>query len=264
MPPILTFARFACGCIYRTISDQAVFCPQHRREPHRAYVTGNEMVIIPAQNIFPIQRLAANPYVSSQPAVLHNTERNSIHTVTSTLDGRSQEWDMPQTETVGICPACFIDMEDHNETRVAMCECGNEDCSYRWCGSIQGLHAYWRIHAQGRSRELTGIPEEDIFGYGPHSELPQKVQEVLDQQREDLTTQVNNLVQKVINARKEITTAKGRVRHHPAYLNPWFDNEYRAITGESKDGNTGKDIKWARQSLFEKVARLHIIGAMPI
>ena len=155
MTALLTFTRFFCGCIYRTLDDQAVFCPQHRQEPHRAYATGTERVPIPSQDNFPIRGLVMSRYFKSHPAVLQNSSSNSLHTIVSTKDGRNEEWDTPEPELLGLCTACFIDHEQRDETRIAMCECGDEDCSYRWC--CQGRRQNMPV---GRSKSVP--PERSL------------------------------------------------------------------------------------------------------
>ena len=158
---VFTVTRFRCLCVYRTIGDTAVFCPQHR-----APIMENETFHTSTPETPDIPGLVMYPPANNTPVTLRNHTRNSIHTMVSILDGEGNEWEAPQEEYVGICAACLIEDEENHETRIAMCECGDEKCSYRWCGDTTGLHAYWRIHALKQSEETTGIPEGDIFSYG--------------------------------------------------------------------------------------------------
>ena len=259
---LLTFTRFFCGCIYRTLDDQAVFYPQHRQEPHRAYATGTERVPIPSQDNFPIRGLVMSRYFKSHPAVLQNSSSNSLHTIVSTKDGRNEEWDTPEPELLGLCTACFIDHEQRDETRIAMCECGDEDCSYRWCGSLDGLHAFWRLHTQAASEQATGLAELDIFSYGPFQDQQPHIQETLNQQRKDLVMETEQLCQDVMEARR-LHSPSGRSAPPTgpaAYLNPWLDPECRRLA-ENPDR---RDARIYKRSLLQKVRRLHIIGAMPL
>ena len=263
---VFTFTHFACGCAYRTTGDTAVFCPQHRE-----IITGTERIETQEPEIPEVPGMVMNKYVNGMPQILSNSRNNTLHTMTSVLDGRSNEWAEPTEDIVGICPACFIDQETCLETGVAMCECGNEDCSYRWCGSTEGLHAFWRLHALSKSEEETGIPERDIFSHGPYSDLNSKAAAALDREREDLRGRAEELMKEIENAREQAeaqaqapgetpdpeTAGQQANNHQSVYLTPWLDQDYQSMTSDDT-----RERDWARRTLTGKVTRLHIIMAL--
>ena len=152
--------------------------------------------------------------------VFRNSEHNSLHTRTQTLDGNSAEWDDAETELAGLCAGCFIENGEHRETGIAMCECGDERCSYRWCGDTSGLHAYWRLHANGESQGATGIAEEDIFSYGPCEGHSEAVKDILNLEREKIREATRSLTAISLTARRAGNPANPRRTFHPVYLNP--------------------------------------------
>ena len=259
---VFTFTKFQCGCAYRTIGDTAVFCPQHRE-----IITGIERIETPRPETPGVPGLVMDPYLKGAAHTLGNTRHNSLHTMTSVLDGQGNEWAGPSEETVGICAACFIDQEECLETRIAMCECGKAECSYRWCGSTEGLHAFWRLHVQGRSEEITGIPEQDIFSYGQHNEQSSEVTAALDQEREDLRSRAGELMKDLESARERAKTP-GQAEDQQAenqqavHLIPWLDQDYQAMTGH--DGpQRPQGREQARRTLTRKITRIHVIGMLP-
>ena len=164
---IFTATRFYCGCSYRTIGDTAVFCPEHRAEPHRGFITGEETIRIPSPQPPDILRLGMNKHLTNQPRTLRNTEYNSIYTKVQVMGPGQEEWESDRAEEVGLCAACFIESQETWETGIAMCECGNEDCPYRWCGGTAGLHASggctprgsaWRPSRRTRRTYSPGAP----------------------------------------------------------------------------------------------------------
>ena len=251
--------RFQCGCIYQTSVDTLVFCPEHHSEWHRGVITDSSEIQLPGPDVLPeMEGLVMNPYMRNLPMVFMNSERNSIHTRTQTMDGRMNEWDDADTELAGLCAACFIEHNDHRETRIARCECGRSECSYRWCGETRGLHALWRIHANGNSEETMGIPEEDIFSHGPCGKFDQGLQEILERERNEIRGIVARMTRAALDARSGRTSNPHRT-YHPAYLNPWLDRDCRII---AKTANPGERERGLR-ALTEKLTRLHVIGAMP-
>ena len=251
---IFTTTRFRCGCAYRIIGDTAVFCPQHRE-----IITGTERIETPEPTTPDVPGLVMEQYLKGVAHTLMNTRRNSLHTLTSVLDGRGNEWAEPSEELVGMCAACFIDQEEHYETGMAMCECGDKDCSYRWCGSAEGLHAFWKLHVQGKSEEAAGIPETDIFSYGQYSTQNSRVTAVLDRERKELEDRVQELMEEMKNAREEAGASEQAGGQPSPYLIPWLDREYAAMTG----GGAAMEREMARRQLAGKITRLHIIGSMP-
>ena len=232
MPYIFKNTRFYCGCAYKTMSDDLVFCPEHRHSSTVGFIVGQETTLSPGPEVPQIPGLVMNPYVEGLPKTMMNTSGNSLHTRTSVLDGNGEEWSDSEEE-VGICNACFIDSGKLNPTKIAMCECGEEKCSYRWCGIIHGLHALWRIHAQGLSQQTTGIQESDIFSYGRYDEQNKDLKEILNAEKQELERNTDRLVLATLDARQEAGTWKKR-RSYPqqVYLSRWFDSEYAAITKE--------------------------------
>ena len=253
-------ARFHCGCVYRTMSDNLVFCPEHRHSSPVGFITGQETLRGPGPEVPQITGLVMNPHVQGTPKTMMNTSGNSLHTRTTVVDGTGEEWSDSEGE-VGICNACFIDSGELNPTKIAMCECGEEECSYRWCGIIFGLHALWRIHAQGLSQQTTGIPEDDIFSYGKYDELTNDLKKIINAEEHELERNANRLVPATLAARQEAGTGKQRRSYqHQVYLSRWLDSEYAAIT---KEQNSTEAVRYARSVLAVKLLRLHIIGATP-
>ena len=232
MPYIFKNTRFYCGCAYKTMSDNLVFCPEHRHSSTVGFIVGQETTRSPGPEVPQIPGLVMNPYVEGLPKTMMNTSDNSLHTRTYVLDGKGEEWGDSEDE-IGICNACFIDSGKLNPTQTAMCECGEEECSYRWCGIIHGLHALWRIHAQGLSQQTTGIQESDIFSYGRYDEQNKDLKEILNAEKQELERNTDRLVLATLDARQEAGTWKKR-RSYPqqVYLSRWFDSEYAAITKE--------------------------------
>ena len=266
---LFTFTRFACGCAYRTVGDTAVFCPQHR-----AISTGTERTLTPGRETPDVPGLVMSPYMKGVAHTLRNTPHNSLHTMTSVLDAQDNEWAEPSEDLAGMCAACFIDQEERSETGVAMCECGNENCSYRWCGSPEGLHAFWRLHVLGKSEETTGIPDRDIFSHGPYAEQRDEVTAVLDREREDLQGRAVEMMKEMETARERAETpgqdqnpqAQNPQDQDPqaqnqqsVYLTPWLDRDYR----EMKEEGDPRAQARARRALTQKLTRLQVIGALP-
>ena len=257
---IFNITRFICGCVYRTAGDTAVFCPTHRTEPHQGVIQEQETVHTPTADPPDIPGLVMNSHYKTTPHVLRNDSRNSIHTTTSVQDGDGHEWSEPQEDEVGICAACYIDREDCYETRIAMCECGDERCSYRWCGALTGLHAYWRLHTQGKSEETTGIPEVDIFSYGKFQEQTEAITETLNEERISLEQEIEKQMQDMETVREQKDNNQPDDTQQAIYLMPWLDTEYLRM---KQPNNPNAHPEIARTALRRKIARLHIIGALP-
>ena len=248
-----TITRFFCGCLYRTPTDQAVFCPEHR-----GFITGRETIRHPESGPPPLRGLARSRH-TGWAETLMSDERNSIHVAQTVRDPRGEEWSMTEYEETGICCACFIESDGtvRDETGIAMCECGNSDCSYRWCGRLSGLHAFWRLHLQGRCQEATGISDEEIFAWGPCVAMSEEQQEVLKQEREEIRREAERMVVSTIRA--QTASPPRRERPHPVFLSRWLEPECREILNPGNEG----DLRGARRSLERKVTRLHVVGAMP-
>ena len=251
--------RFFCGCLYETPKDTAVFCPAHRDDPKSSFMTGIETINIPLpQGQRPFRRLPANPRGEYAPFPLDNGGHNSLHSTTSVTDGAQNEWTIPEADAVGICCACFIDDSLITETNFAMCECGSDSCSYRWCGSMAGLHAYWRLHVQNKSEEATGTIEQDIFSYGHHNDRPEEVRKVLQAERDDIDTALSQAALQLAIARTSARPYAGRRRNYqPIYLIPWLDRECQNILR----GNI-KEKQWTTTSLRKKLTRLIVTGTL--
>ena len=260
MQYIFRITRFYCGCIYRTMSDNAVFCPEHRHSSEVGFITGQETIQTPGPEVPHIPGLVMDPHAKGLPKTMMNTSRNSLHTRTSLLDGNGREWSDSE-EDVGICGACFLDSGELHTTQIAMCECGEEKCSYRWCGITDGLHALWRIHAQGLSQQTTGIREDDIFSYGSYEDQNEDLRKILDAEKQELERNADRLVQATLAARQAAGPGtKRRSYQQQVYLSRWLDSGYAAIT---KEQDNTQDARYARQRLAIKLLRLHIIGATP-
>ena len=250
---VFTVTRFRCLCVYRTVGDTAVFCPQHR-----APIVENETFHTHTPETPDIPGLVMHLPANNTPVTLRNHTRNSIHTMVSTLDGEGNKWDDAQEEYVGICAACLIEGDESQETRIAMCECGDDKCSYRWCGDTTGLHAYWRIHALKQSQETTGIPEGDIFSYGTMQEQNEDISLALEAERTSLQQTIDALMQNMAAVRQLHENAVTDEPNHSIYLIPWLNQDYENMhQGEARQSSI------ARRNLMRKITRLHIIGAIP-
>ena len=252
-----TIARFFCGCVYPNPKDLALFCPEHRGQPHRGYITGHEDIRVHQDTPIPEQALHPHRSTSNSHHILQNSPHNSIHTVTSVLDNDHNEWATPEAEMTGLCAPCFIDSNYRIQTRTAMCECGNQECPYRWCGKTQGLHALWRFHANGQSMNAIGIPEAHIFSQGTFPDQPQRVKEILKEEEKNLEEQIHRIAH---DFHQQMKTPWHKTRNGaPAvYSNPWLEREHQRIT---KHPNT-RDSAQAARTLLEKITRLTVIGAM--
>ena len=258
--------RFQCGCAYRTPIDTAVFCPTHR-----AFVTGKENIGLPDSRQPTIQGLVTHPEIPQIAIVLENTSRNSLHSRTTVMDGDQNDWADPQDEELGLCAACLVEEDDCVPTRIAMCECGNQKCSYRWCGRTAGLHAFWGLHAQGISEQVTGIPEGNIFSCGPCWEIKQETQNLLEEQRKHLLRQGEQLLEQFIQAREKVQPGAEPQEDstETVFLIPWLDQEYQDMTPNPQQDpavqESGKirERQWAREGLIQKLTRLLVIGVTP-
>ena len=258
---IFTITRFQCGCVYRTVSDTAVFCPQHHSEPHHSYITQKETIYTPTTDVPDVPGLVMNPR-TNQPEVLRNNGYNSIHTIVSVMDGARNEWNTPDDDQTGLCAACYIEQEDYFETGIAMCECGDDHCSYRWCGQLTGVHGFWRLHAQGRSEEVTGIAEEDIFTYGRLDQQAVTVVQAIEAERLDLVNQIDQFIQEMQSLKEQDADASDAAHPQSVYLIPWMAEDYR-ILREARAAGNSRQADLAKSTLTKKLARLHIIGALP-
>ena len=256
---IIRISRFFCGCIHHTPSDTAVICPDHFNTPEAAFLTGKETIKLPQQNSTPSKfQRTPRPHLRLPAGSLHNYPHNSLHTTVAVLDANGEEWSSPDVEQTGLCAACFIDHEYMKETRIAICECGKPDCSYRWCGDIRGLHAFWPIHANATSQQITGIADRDIFTQGAFDDLPDSTKTVLRTQQDTLQQQLQQAICEYSEARQPRANGIHPRTHRPVYLSAWLDSEYRAIT--SPDPNIPTAI--AQERLARKLTRLIVAGAI--
>lgn len=260
---LFTFTRFACGCAYRTSTDTPVFCPEHHDEPHRGAIMEQGTIYTPTPDIPDVPGLVISQHWEHLPILLRNSSSNSLHTTTYVLDAKGNEWKEKEEGQVGLCAACFVEKgNDYFETGIAMCECGQEQCSYRWCGSLTGLHAYWRPHVQGKSKDISGIPDEDIFNYGTYEDQNVETNDALEAERDDLTAQIEKLMRDMETARHQAGGDQPAEQHQSIYLIPWLDEEYSLANQPEQELNLPQR-QLARSDLFKKIARLHIIGALP-
>lgn len=261
---ILTIAHFRCGCAYRTTSDTPVFCPEHRTADQPSAITEIETLRAPTAEIPDIPGLVTRNYpLQDQPVVLRNNGANSLHTTVAVTDAQGHEWNTPDDDQVGLCAACYIDDDDLIETRISACECPDTRCTYRWCGALKGLHAYWRPHVQGNSFQLTAICEDEIFSFGPFSQQPDTITDALNQERESLTRQVELHLSALRAANEQPQTAPDAAPPPgSAYTAPWLQSDYQLMSQE-----TGPQRRvthqLARKSLSQKITRLYLIGALP-
>ena len=191
--------------------------------------------------------------------MLRNSVQNSVHSLASLQDAMGNEWANSEEDQAGRCAACFIDNEEMVETRITACECGNERCSYRWCGRLDGLRALWMTHAQGRSQETVGIDEHDIFAYGPAQGMQEKPQQSLDAERQQLSAEAETLL-------VEMTNFRNSAEHRPddpasPYERPWLDAQYDVMT-EPKQQDHHQEM--ARANLLRKLTRLQAAGLIKV
>ena len=248
---VFTYTRFQCGCAYRTIADTPSFCPQHR-----APITNNETMYSTYPGTPHIPGLIMHDHFTNLPVVLRNTSDNSLHTSITTRDGDGNEWEETREDEVGLCAACLIDNDTHIPTRISMCECGNERCSYRWCGATTGLHAYWRLHARGQSEATTDIPEMDIFSHGSFNDQSDVIRSTLDEERHQLITQVQEIMLKIQTDRAQANATPNAEQQQHIHFAPWLDRNYQDM---QKDHNLLNNL--ARTAFTKKVTRLHVVGA---
>ena len=255
----ITVTRYFCGCIYETAVDLTLICPVHRSTPHKAFMTTTETLPVSRNKaVSNVRGLVHAAYSKNQPMRLESEPSNSVHVLTTITDPNHNEWAQPEAELVGLCPACFIDDHLLTETHVSICECGNSCCPYRWCGSIRGLHALWRMHIHQESQKLIGYPEEDIFSHGSHDQQPENIRRTLDHERGNMELAITQTAIEFVKARSMATPWAGRRRYYQAvYLAPWMDREYRHLV----KGMSNKEKAWTRTNMRKKLIRLVLTGA---
>lgn len=218
---IFSISRFHCGCIYRRSTDRIYFCPVHR-----GILTGEETIRLPdgmtgGHGDQPkMLHLAMSSFNPNWPDMVHNTDSNSL-IQRSKISAKGEEWHK-WTEENGLCAACYIDDEEIVPTFAAMCECGDRDCVYRWCGRTQGLHAYWLLHAAGLTEQTTGVDDRDIFAYGPCNDQREEVTRILDDERESLNHSAADRAAKMADSRTQLPpwldTLRQTAARHPQQL----------------------------------------------
>lgn len=256
----LSITRFHCGCIFRTPVDTVVLCPNHKGRPRSSFITGQERITIPAGYPNASKQLPIDRHPVNRPRLLQNFPSNSIHTLSYITDPDHNPWSDPEAEITGLCAACFIDDNNLKQTRIAICECGDEQCAYRWCGDTTGLHAFWTIHAENRSEELTGISEGHIFSHGAFDDLNPKAREALDAARAQLLESVSRATQQFENARTRANPASHRRAFEPVYLTDWLSRSYPLRTSTPPN----RDTRHQYASPRRKLTRLVAAGVLPL
>ena len=253
-------SRFSCGCLCRRARDTIYFCPTHRGA---GFLTGEETIPLPrgmtggGENRPEMRGMLMDGY-RNHHMVLSNSQHNSVHKLVSISDG-DQDWQDPEPEETGLCAACFIDEQQTVETHAAMCECGERDCVYRWCGATRGLHALWRIHVLGLSKEATGMDDRDIFSYGEYRKMSRRVRENLDIERGSLEQQAREATDNMFRARESLS---GRERNTKTNLQPvyhlgWMDHHHQTATRNPERWRATQ----ARVRIKQEMTRLIVIGA---
>ena len=256
---VSTLARYFCGCVYKALQGEpAVVCPSHQGRPATSFITGMEGIRLPAASQRTPPQIPLNRRENVHPYTLFNNASNSLHTVTYVMDGNHNEWTTPEAVETGLCCACFIDREDSNETFYSLCECGNDNCTYRWCGDTDGLHGFWALHVQGKTEEETGIPDEHIFAHGGYEELPESTRNTLDEER--LKLEAAPVL--ALNHMKQ-----ARAQPHPRtseipYLSQWLDEDFRDLT-TAKDTKTTKIATALLQDKLKRFFAAGIINPSP-
>ena len=267
---IFRTAQFQCGCVYQILGETAAACPQHQSPISREANYESHTPENPG-----IPGLVMSQYFKSQPHILHNHNSNSLHNLTSVRDGQGNSWIDEQEDQTGLCAACLIDEDSYTETGYAICECGNENCSYRWCGATQGLHALWAVHVQGKAMELLGWPDEDIFSYGPYLDQKQEIKSILNEEQKLLIRRMEILLDGIKKARSnrnpELNSElNSETEGAPdeilgtGYLTPWLDDDYeRAVSQkEQPEGKRYPEALYLK-ILAVKLLRLHLVSPIP-
>ena len=244
---IFRTARFNCGCIYRIRFDTPIMCPAHR-----TFIVEEKEFRSDTPDMPEITGLVTNKQYNNLPIILCNSSNNSLHVNSIVKDGQGEEWSCNEEEELGLCAACFIENNEYTDTRITACECGNEYCSYRWCGSLHGLHAFWKLHSQNQSYEITGIPERDIFSYGKANELDDNVINILSEQRTRLLEISEILIQDMTAFKNQANNTESD--QIPAYSSDWLNKTYEMLT----------TMRGAQSSLSNKLLRFYVTGLLNI
>ena len=195
--------------------------------------------------------MTMNRYFKDHPEVLENNQHNSYHTTVSTKSPDSTLSD-DEPDLTGLCTPCYIQHDQHTSTHIAVCECGDTDCHYRWCGLLTGLHAAWPLHADGSLENLTSIPGYELFQYEEEDHLPPAVKHTLQQTAARTAAKIQSEAIRVIQGRT--TNQEDHLIQGP-YLGPAYRNLIRAETQARRNS--------ALRSLEQKLTRLHVTGAWP-
>ena len=143
---------------------------------------------------------------------------------------------------------------------------GDEDCSYRWCGKTEGLHAYWRLHARGASEQATGLTEDDIFNHGPARDRPEDETAALQKEQADLDGMGEELLSEMVARRNTGPTATPDAEDHEPTGEPepprpydleWLQQSYDVM---AKQSEMPVVRRIAKVQLKEKLVRLHVAG----
>ena len=252
--------RFQCGCVYATQDQSAVICPTHRRPILEEINATMQSAQVPE-----IEGLVMTRYDPSRPEMLKNNQSNSLHSTIAVKDSNGDSWVDEDTDQVGLCPACLIDDNVYTQVTFANCECGDIKCSYRWCGRINGLHALWSIHAQGRSEEVIDRQESDIFSYGSYCQQGNSIQSAINEETIRLDRRRQKLLDILIQERKQesgdagSSPETGPTLPRNGYLIPWLDAPYNRMA-ECFPGTIQDNIK---MELKKILTRLDIIEKLP-
>lgn len=246
---VFAYSRFAWGCAYQKTSETTLICPEHRQP-----LTEEHELRSATRDFPPVEGLMMSRFFKTNPAIIRNSSRNSLHSVLKIRDGGGSEWSDDDENEVGLCPACYIDQQDLVETRITACECADPQCSYRWCGQLSGLHAYWRLHVQGRTHEATDFRDQEIFSYGDYHSLDEQTQETLDRERAELIRAGQDLLEKMGDSRSNDAddSPTGRI-----FRMPWLEQHYDVMNDPDRSNRLRET---ARQELGRRLIRLHLLG----
>lgn len=246
-------SRYSCGCAYHTPLDTALRCPRHQ-----GWLLSTETFHSDTRDPPDIPGLVKNPHFPDRAMTLHNDERNSIYSTVVVKDSSGSEISDHDPDHFGICHACYVETGETVETRIAACECSDILCDHRWCGDTSGLHAFWRLHAQGRSEEVTGIPKRDIFSIGLSSTLPEYLAVILDRERAAMADTAERLLDGIVRYR-ESAEYQGVPDGVSPYSSDYLTKYYEECN--SADTNSRRQER-SRNRLITALTRFHLMGAI--
>lgn len=259
---VMRIARFVCGCIYRLSADTLLYCPNHRHMWHRGIITAEETISLPHPmdgtqgNAPEIQNLVRHRTLTNYPVVYENDETNSYYMTRATASPDSG-FRTEQSREAGLCSACLIENDETTPTSYALCECGDRDCRHRWCGSLQGLHAVWPLHAKGGLQQITGKDDDDedeVVAFFSRQEVGRTPAESLAAE-----THAGRIQDAVADWTAGLEHGELTHRERQVLEGPVTARIYRHFLGTTDP----QKKKNALENIQRHLIRFHVIGAWP-